>query len=354
MNRMRIGLAIVLVLAIVYSAYGFYQISKNTAQAYAPTIYTQQWQKAMEWVRENTSPSAVFGHWWDYGYWVQSIGKRATVLDGGNYYGYWNHLMGRYALTGTSNEEALSFLYSHNTTHFLIDSTDIGKYGAFSSIGSGTTNDRMSFIPTLYRDSSQKKETKNGTILIYPGGFGLDEDIIYEQNGSKIFLPASKAGVVAVLLEFNNQGELIEQPQAVFVYQNKQYQLPMRYAYQNTLRDFGSGIEAGVFVMPRIINGQQFDKNGAVLYLSKRTVNSQLARLYLYNEQNPYFKLVHVEDDFGVAQLKEGMYTNSSFVDYGGFRGPIKIWEINYPAGMKVNESEIRTEFPDSKLNQAL
>ena len=147
---------------------------------------------------------------------------------------------------------------------------------------------------------------------------------------------------------------MIEQPQAVFVYQNKQYQLPMRYAYQNTLRDFGSGIEAGVFVMPRIINGQQFDKNGAVLYLSKRTVNSQLARLYLYNEQNPYFKLVHVEDDFGVAQLKEGMYTNSSFVDYGGFRGPIKIWEINYPAGMKVNESEIRTEFPDSKLNQAL
>ena len=56
------------------------------------------------------APNAVFGHWRDYGYWVQTLGERATVLDGGNAKSYWNHLMGRYALTGTSNKEALEFL----------------------------------------------------------------------------------------------------------------------------------------------------------------------------------------------------------------------------------------------------
>jgi len=82
-----------------------------------------------------------FGHWWDYGYWVQSIGKRATVLDGGNAITYWNYLMGRYVLTGNNQDDALEFLYNHNTTHLLIDSSDIGKYGAFSSIGSDESYD---------------------------------------------------------------------------------------------------------------------------------------------------------------------------------------------------------------------
>src|SRR3990172_10160255 len=106
----------------------------------------------MTWVRENTERNTVFGHWWDYGYWVQSIGERATVLDGGNAISYWNHMMGRYALTGTNETEALEFLYAHNTTHFLIDSTDIGKYPAFSSIGSDENYDRRSWISPFLKD----------------------------------------------------------------------------------------------------------------------------------------------------------------------------------------------------------
>jgi len=66
---------------------------------------------------------------------LQSIGERATVLDGGNAIVYWNYLMGRHVLTGDNQKDALEFLYNHNTTHLLIDSSDIGKYGAYSSIG---------------------------------------------------------------------------------------------------------------------------------------------------------------------------------------------------------------------------
>jgi asparagine N-glycosylation enzyme membrane subunit Stt3 len=34
-----------------------------------------QWQSAMAWVRNNTAENSVFSHWWDYGYWVQSLGE---------------------------------------------------------------------------------------------------------------------------------------------------------------------------------------------------------------------------------------------------------------------------------------
>ena len=100
--------------------------------------------------------------------------------------------------------------------------------------------------------------------------------------------------------------------------------------------------------------GQQLDNTGALLYLSGRTVKSQLARLYLYDENNDYFKLAHTEDDVLVSQMKDYGITNSSFVFYDQFRGPIKIWEINYPTGMKVNQTYLQTNYPDKRLDSIL
>lgn len=355
-NYMALVIAIILALATIYAGYIFYRDSTVTASQYVPTIYNQQWQKAMAWVREETPTNAVFGHWWDYGYWVQSIGERATVLDGGNAKSYWNHMMGRYALTGTSNQESLEFLYAHNTTHFLIDSSDIGKYGAFSSIGSDKEYDRLSYLSLLHQDPTQIQEKKNSTLVLYAGGFVLDEDILYEVNGTQMFLPANKAGVGAIVLERENRanGKLVAQPEAIFVYQNQQYRLPLRYAYDGTFKDFGTGIEAGIFLMPRIVsdaNGVQVLEQGSMIYLSSRTVNSQFARLYMYNEANPHFKLVHSEDDFIVAQVKAQVQNvTSDFVYYDAVRGPIRIWEIQYPRDIVVNPAYLSEEWPPELL----
>ena len=348
-----IGLVLI---SSIFSGYVFYKSINAEARSYVPSIYTQQWQKAMFWVRESTPKTAVFGHWWDYGYWLQSIGERATVLDGGNAMRFWNHYMGRFALTGSSNEEALEFLYSHDTTHFLIDSTDIGKYSAFSSIGSDINYDRASYIPTIYRDVNQVQEKKNSTIFVYSGGIGLDEDINYNDNGTKIFLPSGQAGLGAILIEKNLNGTIIEQPKGVFVYLGKQYTLPLRYAYfNNKFKDFGTGVESGIYIYPRFIptsqGSLQVDLDGALLYLSKRTVKSQLARLYLYKEDNKYFKLVHSEDDLIVAQIKEQnpSFKDYDIVDYQGLRGPIRIWEISYPKDIKLIKEYLSTTVPYNK-----
>ncbi len=346
--------AVIIFLSTLYSGLIYYQVTSTQAQYYAPSIYTQQWQKGMSWVRDNTPQNAVFGHWWDYGYWIQSIGERATVLDGGNAITYWNHLMGRHALTGPDNQNALEFLYSHNTTHFLIDSTDIGKYSAFSSIGSDENYDRVSYLPNLIKDTQQVRETKNSTIYLYPAGFSLDEDITYKQNETKIFLPGGKAGVGGILIEKDSSGNISSNPIAIVIYQGKQYQVPIRYAFEKEFIDFKSGIEAGVYIFPRVYQNGQLDSDGAMIYLSNRTVKSQLVRLYLYKENNPNFKLVHSEDDFLVEQIKSQQQGFSKdIIFYEGLRGPIRIWEIKYPRNMKVNQEYLNLDFPNKILNVA-
>jgi asparagine N-glycosylation enzyme membrane subunit Stt3 len=139
-ETMKIFTGIFMILVLIGGIFAFvsyYQSAKATAYyGFVPNYYNQQWQKGMDWVRTETSTNAVFAHWWDYGYWVQSIGDRATIVDGGNAIVYWNYLMGRLVLTGDNQQDSLDFLYSHNATHLLIDSSDIGKYSAFSSIGS--------------------------------------------------------------------------------------------------------------------------------------------------------------------------------------------------------------------------
>jgi asparagine N-glycosylation enzyme membrane subunit Stt3 len=338
----------IVIIGTAFAGYQFHQGVSAQAAGFAPSIYTQQWQKSMAWVRENTPQDAVFGHWWDYGYWVQSIGERATVLDGGNAMPGWNPLMGRHALTGTDNIAALEYLYVHETTHFLIDSTDIGKYSAFSTIGSDENLDRQSFIPSFVINRDATIETKNATTFFYQGGVTIDEDIIFKEGDDELFLPKGGAGIGAVSIERDSSGK-ISQPNGIFIYQGQQYNIPLRYAYDGELIDFQSGVEAGVFIMPLFQDGSGIQNAGALLYLSPRTVNSQLARLYLYKENNPYFKLVNSQDDFLVEQIKSQNFDfTSDFVFFNGVRGPIRIWEITYPDDIQYREDYLDLEYLES------
>jgi len=180
----------------------------------------------------------------------------------------------------------------------------------------------------------------------------VQDDIIYDQNGTKVFLPAGKAGIGAIIISSAKADNLsyFTQPLAVFVYQNVQYKIPLRFAYYNgRIFDFGSGLEEGVFIMPAIMDGpsgQFLDHQGAILYLNKRTINSELTRHYLMGQDNEYVKLAHSEDDLFVSQIKAQGYlqSNEDFVYAGGgIRGPIKIWKITYPENITARPEFLRT-----------
>ncbi|MCK5043537.1 hypothetical protein KAR52_00865 [Candidatus Pacearchaeota archaeon] len=351
-----VGILLLLVLiASLFTVWTYYRQDIYTAENFAPGAYQVQWQKAMTWVRENTSLDAIFAHWWDYGYWLQSLGERATILDGGNTVVYWNHLMGRHVLTGSDEQKALEFLYTHNGTHLLMDSTEIGKYTAYSSIGSDEDYDRFSWITTFLMDEKQTQETNTETVYVYAGGTSVDEDIFWEEGGKEIFLPKKKAGIGAIVLK--KQGEKILQPKAIFVYNGQQYEIPLNYAYvKDKLYEFQGGLDAGVFIFPRLDSkngGVEINGIGAAMYLSGRTIHSQLANLYLFNQKSNYFNLAHSEDSLIIENLKQQGVEIGDFVYYQGFQGPIKIWEISYPSDIKANPEYLEIAYPNPELSMA-
>jgi len=44
-------------------------------------ITTNDWPHAMQWLKENTPEDAVIAAWWDYGYWISTLGERKTLAD---------------------------------------------------------------------------------------------------------------------------------------------------------------------------------------------------------------------------------------------------------------------------------
>jgi dolichyl-diphosphooligosaccharide---protein glycosyltransferase len=44
-------------------------------------LQTEDWIDAMDWISKNTEPDAVIASWWDYGYWITTLGNRPSLAD---------------------------------------------------------------------------------------------------------------------------------------------------------------------------------------------------------------------------------------------------------------------------------
>ncbi|MEM2932906.1 MAG: STT3 domain-containing protein [Candidatus Pacearchaeota archaeon] len=335
-------LVILIIFVLIFTFINFTKATNQEARWTVPSGYYQQWQKAMAWVRENTSKDAIFTHWWDYGYWVQTIGERATVVDGGHPVSFWNHLMGREVLTTPEPITALQFMKAHNVNYLLLDPTDIGKYAAFSSIGSDASGkDRYSYIPTFIMDERLTEEKRNSTVYTFVGGSLLDEDWIVNET---IFPGFSNiAGIAGFKLKIE-QG-LLEQPAIIIVYREKGYSLPLRYLYYNNkLYDFKEGIEGMLYIIP-YFDGAKINNMGAAMWLSPKVARGLFARLYLLNETfNDSIVLAHQQDDLIVEQLKQQVSLNNDIILFrGSLLGPIKIFKVNYPENIKFYKEYLLT-----------
>ena len=83
--------AVILVLLVVPLFYPTDYLNWSDQNAKAPnnllssgthfTISTNDWPDAMKWLKENTDDDAVIAAWWDYGYWISTLGERKTLAD---------------------------------------------------------------------------------------------------------------------------------------------------------------------------------------------------------------------------------------------------------------------------------
>ena len=63
---------------------------------------------------------------------------------------------------------------------------------------------------------------------------------------------------------------------------------------------------------------------------------------------------MHLEEDLIINELRRNGFTNlGNFVYYQGFRGPIKIWEVNYPSDIEFKEEYLEIEYADIAINEA-
>ncbi|MCK5624631.1 DUF3060 domain-containing protein [Candidatus Pacearchaeota archaeon] len=346
---------VVLILVVIGLISSVFSFTGNVIQQakYTGPSANLHWQKAMSWVRDNTPSESIFVHWWDYGYWVQYLGERPTITDGGHGNAFWDHLIGRYVLTTPYPETALSFMKAHDVSYLLIDPTDIGKYSAYSKIGSdATTNDRYSMIPTFLVDSSQTQETSDKELRIFSsGGAFVDEDIIFNQEGKDVFLPSQKTVIGGIILEINKQGTSpFDKVYGVFFYNGEQFQIPLRYVYyEGVIIDLGEGLETVAYFIPSISSNSQgvgVDQLGAVIYLSPQVMNSLVGQLYILNDafdNYPGVNLVHSEPSLFVDNLNNQGLNLNEFVYYQGIQGPIKIWEINHQDNIIARQEFLNT-----------
>ncbi len=80
------GMVILLIIPMVYPANGnLFAMSKvpptilNGGSAFI--VGTTDWKDSMEWIKNSTPDDSVVAAWWDYGYWISTMGERATLAD---------------------------------------------------------------------------------------------------------------------------------------------------------------------------------------------------------------------------------------------------------------------------------
>ena len=331
-------IAYILIGILIVSTFSGFAKTTLAQSKYTGPSYNQQWQKAGTWIRENTPEDSVFSHWWDYGYWVQTGGERATITDGGNAHGYLNYLMGRHVLTGQTEKEPLPFLYAHNATHLLIISDEIGKYPAFSSIGSDETYDRYSWINTFVLDPKNTQELRDRTVYLYKGGTPLDGDFIYEDK----LYPKQAAGVAGFFVSIKQEDNrtFFDQAFAVLIYNGQQVQVPLNCIFTEGKEIIlgTEGLDGCLQIIPKI-DGQKVDPKGAGLYLSPKVRKSRITQLYLWGGTSDYFQLEYSDE----AQMPLALYNGRNI-------GPLKVWKISYPSDIEVPEEFYGTTFPNPEV----
>ncbi len=328
---------IVAALGLAFSLYTFVSVSSAQGKYIGPSA-NNQWQDAMNWTRANTPENAIFVHWWDYGFWTQTLGKRASITDGAHLNSFWDHLVGRYLLTTTKPETALSYMKANNVSYLLFDPTDIGKYPAYASIGSNNS-DRITQISTFLLDEKQTQEGTNQTLFILVGGAPIFDDVIV--NGK--LLAKEKTGIGAfVLIVKDNQ---IVGVDAIFISNNQQIRTPIKNLYFNgqVLTFENASVDGALYLIPAVINGK-INLFGAGMWLDNRSFNSLFVQLYLFNgqllpqEYRSAFSLAYSAEDPVVNMAKAQQNFPGNIIYYQGLRAPLQIWKINYPASIIARE----------------
>jgi asparagine N-glycosylation enzyme membrane subunit Stt3 len=149
----------------VFMAWQIYPSFAGTVQSLGGSSISTTWFENTKWMKFNVPEGVPVVTWWDYGYWIQTVGNTTTLGDGGNvgpgYLINWN--TGHFFATD-DYENATAWLDDWNLTYITIDYAMLPKFWAYSTLG-GISN----IIGQLNYYSVQKIPTEFGVLDVYVG-----------------------------------------------------------------------------------------------------------------------------------------------------------------------------------------
>ncbi len=248
------------------------------------------WYQAMYWIRNNTPKNAVFTHWWDYGYLVQAIGQRATVVDPGNFIVKRDYDTGGHLFCAYNMSEVKRYIDKYHPNYWLICSEDILKYYQISRLGSLAQNasGRTAYL-SVYAMVSQQDVSRN----------------FLNTNGSYLLILRPITGYQLLFKDFSYQGYIFN-GNDTFIYsilipadQNRTYwpwaQIVDQYKNTATLPvKCYCEMNKGCLVrndtsIPICVEPMR----GGYLLFPIKMKDMLFTKLYLLNETIPGFKLVY-------------------------------------------------------------
>lgn len=171
-KRIRLAPQKIAAFTLVALLAGLYLVTNfGAAFAIANSIgpsFNDNWDAAMNYMKNETPEESVILSWWDFGYWFQLMGQRATVMDGGNAYSQRNTEAAKYFTGDYDIEKQKAYLQRYGVTHVLVDTSMILKYSAMSKIA--TDNAQIDAFGQFIL--AQRTQRDNRTILVYDGGGG--------------------------------------------------------------------------------------------------------------------------------------------------------------------------------------
>ncbi|MEA3229303.1 MAG: STT3 domain-containing protein [archaeon] len=129
-NILKIIPAIFIILLLVVNFSSGLAFSK----AIGPSL-NKNWQGACEYLKTETPQDAVILSWWDYGYWFETAGERASVADGGNDFADEINPILANGFISDNISDLKNVIEYFPADYVVVDYTLIGKFSAMSKIG---------------------------------------------------------------------------------------------------------------------------------------------------------------------------------------------------------------------------
>jgi hypothetical protein len=152
----------------------------------------------------------------------------------------------------------------------------------------------------------------------------LDKDYIID----KAVLPSGTALIGGFTIIVSNDSKITEAPTAHLINSNgKQIDLQVPCLVIGDQRmefETNQTLNGCLMLVPYFDQNGQGNPVGGAFWMSEKVWDTNFAKLYMFNETSPYFKQVYSDDTpLGIYQ--------------GRVVGPIKIWEVEYPANITAD-----------------